>query len=280
MSDILRGAWLLDPSAAREYSRLADRYLAGEKIAQVIDRPELMASLGENKLAGSPALPQKKIARIAMSGVLPAQGDWCMLGADDYLEIFRMLNDDNSVGAVLVNMDVCGSSVAAINYMREFATEKVKPFVFLCNSAYSGGYWTAALLADHIMAYGDLSSGFGSIGVLCTVVDDREKMKNEGRSVQIIRAPQSTDKAQQMVDFYAGNDEAFVKSLQEEMRPMAEAFFSDVRQCRPGLDSKAENIFTGTTFNANEALKLGLIDSIGNEKLALDRCRMLIELNS
>jgi hypothetical protein len=45
----------------------------------------------------------------------------------------------------------------------------------------------------------------------------------------VVRAPQSTDKAQQMVDFVEGNDEAFITSLSEEMREPTEKIH---RRCK------------------------------------------------
>ena len=96
--------------------------------------------------------------------------------------------------------------------------------------------------------------------------------------MQIIRAPQSTTKAQDMVDYYEGNDEKFIKSMQDQMFPMAEAFINDMKVSRPNLKLDAEGLFTGSVYTAKEALEIGLIDSIGNEKKAIEMAQMLIDL--
>ena len=133
-------------------------------------------------------------------------------------------------------------------------------------------------MSDHIMAYGDMTSGFGSIGVLSMNVDAREAWAKDGFKMQIIRAPQSTTKAQDSVDYYAGKDEAFIKSMEKQMFPMADAFIKDVTTTRPNLKLDTPGLFTGSIFTAKEALEIGLIDSIGNEKKAIEMAQMLVDL--
>ncbi|KFC19366.1 S49 family peptidase [Chryseobacterium sp. FH1] len=279
ISDILRGPWLVNPEAVSQYEQLANNYLTGKFKGASINRTEILAAANSYTVgSGKSSEPEKRIVKIPMRGILAAYGDDCMLGADDYLQIFRAYNNNDSVAAVILDIDGPGSSVSAINMMKEFASEKKKPFIGLLNTAYSGHYWSGCLICDHLMAYGNISSGFGSIGVLSMVVDNRKAMEKEGYSVMMIRAPQSTTKAQQGKDFYEGKDEEFRASLEEEMRPMADAFIKDIKALRPKLDHSAPGVFTGSTFNAKDALKYGLIDSIGDEKKAIERAKILIEL--
>lgn len=278
--DILRGAWLVNPATVPEYEKLVNNFFQGKYKGAEVNRTEFFAAAENGSLyPGQPQAEEKIIARVSMRGILPAYGDYCMLGADDYLQLFRSLNNNDKISAVILDINGPGSSVDAINMMKEFAEEKKKPFVALANMCYSGHMWTAAILCDHIMAYGNISADFGSIGVLTTVVDGRKAMEKDGYKVMIVRAPQSTTKAQTMVDYYEGNDEAFIAQLQKEMKPMADAFIADMKKYRPNIDEKAEGIFTGSTYNANDALKFGLIDSIGNEKKAYERAQMLVELD-
>lgn len=279
VSDILRGPWLVNPGAVAQYEQLANNYLTGKFSGTPIDRTEILASANKSySMSGEASEPAKKIAKIPMRGILSAYGDDCILGADDYLDIFRAYNNNDSVSAVILDVDGPGSSVSAINMMREFRSEKKKPFIGLANTAYSGHYWTLALLCDHIMAYGDISSDFGSIGVLAMVYDNREAMKEAGYSVKIVRAPQSTTKAQQVKDFYEGKDKELIKAMEDEMEPMADAFIEDIKASRPNINQDAPGIFTGSTFSAKDALKYGLIDSIGDEKQAIERAKVLAEL--
>lgn len=267
-----------------DYAGGLERFLniqSGNITVPQIDRTEFFAAamLSEAK-SETPSVSQKRVIIISMRGLLPAYGDWYSFGADDYLELFRKLNDNEYVGAVVVKMDGPGSSVDAINMMKEFSAEKRKPFIVLANKAFSGHYWSAIHWADHIMAYGTISSAFGSIGILNMMADNRKMMENEGRKVLIIRAPQSTTKAQSIVDFYEGNDKAFIESQEKEMEPMCNAFISDVKTLRKNLKLDTPGLFTGSTFPAQEAKKIGLIDSIGDEKQAVQLAIALMELNN
>ena len=62
----------------------------------------------------------------------------------------------------------------------------------------------------------------------------------------------------------------------EVLDPLAQKFQQAVRERREGkLDEKVEGILSGKVFYAEDALKNGLIDSIGSEQKAVDRCREL-----
>lgn len=271
-----RGVWALNPAAVPECEVMVNHYLAGKEFPEPESTKEILA--GAYSDYGNNSLPQsKRIAVIPMRGLLPAYSYWSW-DATDYLEIFRAYNNSDQIGGVVINMNGPGSSVDAMNMMKEFAEEKRKPFVVLANNCYSGHQWLASIIGDHTMAYGDITSGFGSIGVLSMGFDYRKAMEKEEVKMQIIRAPQSTTKAQDMVDYYEGNDEKFIKSMQDQMFPMAEAFINDMKVSRPNLKLDAEGLFTGSVYTAKEALEIGLIDSIGNEKKAIEMAQMLIDL--
>jgi ClpP class serine protease len=129
------------------------------------------------------------------------------------------------------------------------------------------------------MAKGNISSGFGSIGATCILLDAREAMKKEGYSVMIVNAPGSELKNQAMQDFYAGKDEEFKARLQAEMKPIRDIFVSDVKGAFPEIASD-ERIFKADNFNAEDALKFKMIHSIGNEKKAFELAKALGELNN
>lgn len=277
LSNIFHGTWLLNPAYARELEKLANDH--SKNLAQnAFDRKEFFAAASGTLSSPGEAKQEKRIIKVPMRGLLPTYGNWYTVGADDYLEFFRMVNANDSIGAVVLDIDGPGSTIAAVNAMKEFAEEKNKPFVGLVNTFCSGHLWTGSMICDHVMSYGNISPSIGSIGVLSMGLDDRKAMDNEGYKVQIIRAPQSTTKGQTMVDYYEGKDEDYIKALEDEMFPMAEAFINDMKIYRPNIDQNAAGIFTGSCYNANDALKYGLIDSIGNEKKAFALAQALAEL--
>ncbi len=274
--DILRGQWMLNISNVAEYEKLANRILAGERLGAELDHTAFRAQIDG---AGSALAPEKKeIGFLSMIGPLATYGDWCSYGSDDYVYALRSLNENPKVSAIVLHIDGPGGAVAAINNFQDFKTEKKKPIVALCDDCYSAHYWIAALLADHVMANGNISSGFGSMGVMTMMVDAREAMAKEGYKVQIIRAPQSKLKCQNAVDFYAGKDEEFIARMETQMEPIAARFIADVKAARPNL-AEDEALLSGDVFGADQALQLGLIDSIGNRAKAFELAQALAELN-
>ena len=274
--DSFRGAWAINPANVSDCESILKLALSTQILPQPKSTTEMIAGTYLESSNGSQR-EEQFIAVITMTGLMMAYDGW-MWTAQDYLQIFRYYNNNDRISAVVIHMNGPGSQVDAINMMREFAAEKKKPFVVLANSCLSGHLWTACLFADHIMAYGELTSSFGSIGVLSMNVDSREAWSKEGFKMQIIRAPQSTTKAQDTVDYYEGNDEAFVKSMKDSMKPMVDVFIKDVTDNRPNLKLDTPGLFTGSIYSAKEALEIGLIDSIGNEKKALEIAQMLVDL--
>ncbi|AZA93036.1 signal peptide peptidase SppA, 36K type [Chryseobacterium nakagawai] len=280
--EILRGKWLMNLSSLVQYEKIANRILQGEFVGSPVDRKAFNALYEEGGFGGGPISSteeEKHIGYVKITGPMLAYGDYCSYGADDYLYVLRKLNNNDKVSAIVVDVDGPGGAVAAINAFKEFKSEKKKPIVALCDSCFSLHYWLVCLIADHVMAKGNISSGFGSIGVTSILVDGREAMKNDGYAVMIINAPGSELKNQAMQDFYSGKDEEFIKRLQAEMLPIRENFIADVKIAFPDIATD-ERIFKADTFNAEESLKFKMIHSIGNEKKAFELAKVLGEMNN
>lgn len=280
--EILRGKWLMNLASIAEYEKLANKVLQGEMIGNAVDRKAFNAMYENGNVGGGPLASteeEKKIGYILMTGPMITYGDYCMYGADDYLLALRKLNNNDKVSAIVLEMDGPGGAVSAINAFKEFQSEKKKPIVVLCNDCYSLHYWIACLIGDHVMAKGNISSGFGSIGATCILLDAREAMKKEGYSVMIVNAPGSELKNQAMQDFYAGKDEEFKARLQAEMKPIRDIFVADVKGAFPEIASD-ERIFKADNFNAEDSLKFKMIHSIGNEKKAFELAKILGEMNN
>lgn len=280
--DIIRSMWLMSTFNISEYEKLANRFLNGEQVGVEIDRNSFRAAY-ENGNVGNPFIKEEKeekqIGYLQMTGPMATYGDgFCTYGADDYLYALRCLNDNDKVGAIVIFIDGPGGAVPAINAFKEFQSEKKKPIVALCADCYSLHYWIICLLADHVMAYGNISSGFGSIGSTCIMVDSREAMKEEGYKILIINADGSDLKNKAMQDFYEGKDEDFIKRIKSELNPIREAFIADVKLAMPDI-SDDPRIFAADNFSAKEALELKMIHSIGNEKEAFALARALADLN-
>lgn len=277
--DLLRSKWLINTANLPEYEKLANRFLAGEYKGEPIDRKAFVAAYENGGQSSMMQAEEKKmIGYLQMIGPLATYGDMCTYGADDYLQALRYMNDNDKISAIVINVDGPGGAVPAINAFKDFQTEKKKPIVVLCNDLCSLHYWMSCLIADHIMANGSVSPCIGSIGVTCIIIDAREAMAKEGYKVMIINAEGSELKNKAMQDFYAGKDEEFIARLKAEQKPIRDIFIADVKAAMPNM-SDDPRILGADTFGPAEALELGLIHSIGNEKKAFELAQALADLN-
>ncbi len=280
--DLLRNKWLISLSHVQEFETIANRFLLGQNSGDILSRETFLAQFQAQASGGSASYGRteenKIIGYMKMVGPLATYGGWWSYGADDYLDALRYMNENDKFSAIVLDVDGPGGAVPAINAFKEFALEKKKPIVVLCNDLCSLHYWMSCLIADHIMAKGNISPRIGSIGATCILVDSREAMKKDGYSVMIINAPGSDLKNKALSDFYEGKDEDFKKRIQDELAPIQQIFVADVKAAMPGIGDD-DRIFQADTFSADEALKLGMIHSIGNEKQAFQMAEALAELS-
>jgi protease-4 len=87
--------------------------------------------------------------------------------------------------------------------------------------------------------------------------DMQPRWEKGGVKFHRINADQSLDKNKTFTDALKG-DYSGIKT--EQLNPLAEKFITAVKSNRPNLP---DSVFTGKVFFADEALNLGLIDSIG-----------------
>lgn len=166
--DLLRSKWLINTANLPEYEKLANRFLSGEYKGEAIDRQAFMASYQNGRSESQSGQEvQKTIGYLQMIGPIATYGDMCTYGADDYLQALRYMNNSDKISAIVIDVDGPGGAVPAINAFKEFALEKKKPVVVLCNDLCSLHYWMSCLIADHIMAKGSISPCIGSIGATC-----------------------------------------------------------------------------------------------------------------
>jgi len=277
--EIMRGKWLMNFANVSEYEKLANKYISGEFVGQALDRSAFRAAYDNGNVGGigmGSTAEAKQIGYLMMTGPMSTYGDMCTYGADDYLYALRRLNNNEKVSAIVLEMDGPGGAVSAINAFKEFKSEKKKPIVVLANDCYSLHYWIACLLGDHVMAKGNISAGFGSVGATCIIIDQREAMAKEGLKVMIVNAPGSDLKNQLMQDYYAGKDEEFKTRLQKELKISRDVFVADVKKAFP--EAADERIFNADNFSAEEALQMKMIHSIGSEKKAFELATALGEM--
>ena len=146
------------------------------------------------------------------------------------------------------------------SYIRQLADKnKIKVLVFAEDVAASGGYLISCA-GDEI--YANSSSIIGSIGVISASFGFKELIKKMGIERRIYTA----GKNKSTLDPFVGEKEEDIKKLKDIQLELHADFIKVVETSRGKKlkDPEQNNTFTGEFWTGTSALKLGLIDGVGN----------------
>ena len=177
-------------------------------------------------------------------------------GTKDHQKVLQeYLNDPMCVGIVL-DIDSGGGQVSGTAEFYDFLKSASKPIHtytdgYLCSAAYYLASATKSITAN---PRADL---IGSIGTMISFVDLTGYYEKQGAKVITEYATKSTAKNKSFRDLLAGNPETYI---QTELDPITDTFINDVKNARANVN---DAVFDGSTYNAHDALQMGLIDQIG-----------------
>lgn len=218
--------------------------------------------------------PEGTILIVPIKGVLFKETTWWSYGTEFLAEIIRQAADHNNISAVILDTDSGGGSVDAIFPMVDvinYAKTKM-PVIGWADMAASAAYYSLAP-TDLIIASNDISSEFGSIGVMISFADIRPYWEEMGIKFHTIYASESDHKNLPFENALKG-DYKLMKEL--VLTPLAKKFQADVRSFRKGkVDITQKGILNGKMFYANDAIKYGLADELGNLDYAIKRAHEL-----
>tara|TARA_Y100001970_G_scaffold22732_1_gene26366 strand:- start:236 stop:1048 length:813 start_codon:yes stop_codon:yes gene_type:complete len=146
------------------------------------------------------------------------------------------------------------------SYIRQLADKrKTKVIIFAEDVAASGGYFIACA-GDEI--YANSSSIIGSIGVISASFGFKDLIKKIG----VERRVYTAGKNKSTLDPFTDEKEEDVNRLKKIQQDLHSDFIKIVEKSRGNKikDPEKNNIFTGEFWSGSTALKLGLIDGIGN----------------
>lgn len=271
LSEILRGAWAIDPQSALAHGQLVASLISGAD-EYFEERKELMATFGVPGFMASGNnyndAPAGSVAIIPVKGTMLKYGTLCSYGTTEIASRLQDAMLSKKISAVVLDIDSGGGAVNSISPLMQVIASKQKPVVALADMAASAAYWIAAG-CDYVMADNGLSSGFGSIGVVTSFADFQPMYEREGIKFHTIYAPESKDKNLAFEKALKGDYE-LIQS--EVLSPLAIQFQNHVKQARTGkLNEKTPGVLSGKMFFADDALKAGLIDGIGNMQQAIQK---------
>ncbi len=158
--------------------------------------------------------------------------------------------------------------------IRKFKEENNIPVVvYITESALSGGY-LIALSGDYIVA--SPTSLVGSIGSIVTIVNYRKLLEKLGIEVVVLKSGKYKDIASPFRELSSEE-----RGILERIVNITYRVFVDtvLKEREDKLDKKYLNeILNASIFCGRDAVKVGLVDDIGDLELAIEKARELGKL--
>lgn len=227
-----------------------------------------------------------RIGEVRIEGII-SQGE----DKKFWLESLRTLAENDSVKGILVRIDSPGGTVGASQELHDAILEvrlhHQKPvYVSMGDVAASGGYYIASA-ADRIYAVrGTLT---GSIGVIMSFPKAGELAEKIGVGQETIKSGrfkdagsmlrEMTDPERQAFDFLI--DDAYNQFVEDILLCRAEPIetamqnfdewdaYQFTRPAAPDPEAFLRQAADGRVYSGSQALKLGLVDRLGGERMAL-----------
>ncbi|MGD9496998.1 MAG: signal peptide peptidase SppA [Armatimonadota bacterium] len=207
----------------------------------------------------------ESVGVVTIGGVISAAGEQTLFGAPvggarATMEQLRRAAKDRSIKAVVLRINSPGGSAAASQeiYDEVQRLAKKKPVVAsMADVAASGGYYVAAA-AHKIVANG--STVTGSIGVRMEYLQFAEAMDKIG----VEGGNLTTGPYKDTGSIYREMRPDEVKLMQGLIDDMYEQFIQAVADGREMKVEEVRKLADGRVYTGEQALKLGLIDELGN----------------
>ncbi len=187
-------------------------------------------------------------------------------------ELDRAAKDDH-VRAVVLRINSPGGTVTAsdiiFHQLMDFKAKRgVAVLAQLLDVGTSGAYYVA-LAADEIIA--SPTSVTGSVGVVMHNINVTALMEKIGVANQTLKAGTRKDIGSPLRKMTPDEQ----RILQTVLNQMQDRFLGLVRERRPGVSPDAiQTIADGRIFTAEQALQLGLVDSIGYLQGTINRAQL------
>ena len=218
-----------------------------------------------------------RIAVVFAKGpILYGEGSKSIIAQGVFVKTLEELAEDDWVKAVVIRIDSPGGTALtsellwqAINQVKR----KKAVLVSIGNVAASGGYYIAAG-ADQIFA--DPLSITGSIGVFASLPNMSDLTKKMGIHAETVEThPDALG-----YSVFQPMSEAFKEQTQKSIESTYNIFKKRVSDGRKLTETAVENIAQGRIWTGKQALKIGLIDSLGGLQETVKAAAKLVDIEN
>lgn len=281
-SAVCRGKWFISFRDVEANLILVDKLLErgitkedASKRSDIEPIPVMLSTGGKAAKSGNgfADAPKDSTAIVPIHGTLLKYGTYCSYGTTELADILHQAADAPNISSVLLDIDSGGGSVDAIAPLVDaiqYVQSKAKSVVAYCDLCASAAYYVASY-CNEIIASNLISSEFGSIGVMMNFQDYAKYYERDGVKVHTIYSNLSSYKN---APFEAAKKGEYGLIKEEELDPLARGFQENVKANRgTKLKLETEGLLQGRMFYANNAISVGLIDSVGTIDCAIQRAR-------
>ncbi|MCL5063219.1 MAG: signal peptide peptidase SppA [Nitrospirae bacterium] len=188
-----------------------------------------------------------------------------IIQAKDTVDEIKGYIKDKSIKAIVLRVDSPGGGVVPsqeiYEEVRKAAAQK-KVIVSMGSVAASGGYYIAAPASRIIANPGTIT---GSIGVIMEVPNIKGLMDKIGVKAEVIKSGKHKD----IASVFRGIGSEEREIIQGVMDDVHEQFIKAVSDGRRMPVEDARKIADGRIFSGNQALKIGLVDELGDLEYAV-----------
>jgi len=183
-----------------------------------------------------------------------------ILSSEEIVRQVKKYREDRSVQAILLHIDSPGGAVVPSQEMYEEVRKTRdggKPVVVSMGSlAASGGYYVACGASRLVANKGTLT---GSIGVISTFLQMEEALNKLGLGFKVIKSGKLKDAgipARKMTE----DDQKYFQQLMDDVHKQFKQVVEKERNLSP---ARVRELADGRVFTGEQAVKLGLVDTIG-----------------
>ena len=224
------------------------------------------STVTEKKTWGDAYDAKNRIAIVYAYGEI-ADGNDNEVNYEKLVPVITELADDDEVKGLVLRVNSPGGSVYGSDQIAEaldYFKTKGKPFVVsMGDFAASGGYWISAT-ADRIFA--DPLTITGSIGIFGLFPNVKGSLEKIGVNFQMIGTNSEAD----FPTLFTRMDESQMAVMQDYVERGYDEFISRVATGRKLPKEKVLAIAEGRVWDAQSAVKIGLVDQLGYLQDAID----------
>lgn len=180
--------------------------------------------------------------------------------SEETMEELKEYVKNPAIKAIVLRIDSPGGAVAPSQEIYEEvrkAAAKKNVLVSMGSVAASGGYYIASPATRIIANPGTLT---GSIGVIMEIPNIEGLMNKLGIKTEVVKSGRHKD----IASIFRGIGEEERVILQGVLDNVHEQFIKAVAEGRKMLPEDVKKIADGKVFTGEQALKIGLIDELGN----------------